>query len=529
VRLDSFLDASAGRTPDKVAIVFGERRLTYAHIDQAANRLAWALREGGVARGDRVAVYLDNSPEAVISIFGVLKADAVFMMVNPTTKSEKLLTLLNDARPTVVITDGRRLPTVLRVRESATSVTMVLVSGSESDRDDEALEAAPGVLALDAIIQRTDGSTAPARYAIDIDLASLIYTSGSTGRPKGVMLTHRNMVTASTSITTYLENRSSDIVLNVLPLSFDYGLYQVLMAFQFGGTVVLERSFTYPHAVLETLAREQVTGFPVVPTIAALLLQMDLTCYDFSSVRYVTNTAAALPVAHLSELRKQFPGAKIFSMYGLTECKRVTFLPPEQLDRRPSSVGRGMPNQEVYLIDAEGKRLRSGVGELVIRGSHVMQGYWEQPEDTARVLKPGPIGNECVLHTGDLFRMDEEGYLYFISRMDDIIKTRGEKVSPREVEDVLHRLEGVAEAAVTGLPHAILGQAIKATVVPKRGALLSEHDVLRHCGQYLEDFRVPHMVEFRDALPKTANGKADRAALIKAAETLANPSLQATH
>jgi acyl-coenzyme A synthetase/AMP-(fatty) acid ligase len=289
------------------------------------------------------------------------------------------------------------------------------------------------------------------------------------------------------------------------------------MAFQFGGTVVLERSFTYMHAVLETIVREQVTGFPLVPTIAALLLQLDLTRYDFPSLRYVTNTGAALPVAHIAELRRRFPKATLYSMYGLTECKRVTFLPPAELDRRPDSVGRGMPNEEVYIVDQAGTRLDSGIGELVIRGSNVMQGYWERPEETARVLAPGRFPGERVLRSGDLFRMDEDGYLYFVSRMDDMIKTRGEKVSPREVEDVLHRMDGIAEAAVTGLPHPILGQSIKASVVLKQGVYLTDQDVWRHCAQYLEDFMLPHLVEFCAELPKTPNGKNDRAALAAAA------------
>jgi long-chain acyl-CoA synthetase len=510
VRIDSFLEDSAARTPDKVALVFGDRRLTYAEIDRACNRLAAGLREAGVRRGDRVAIYLENCPEAVIAIFAVLKADAVFMMVNPSTKEEKLNALVNDARASAIVTDARRLPSVERRPECTPSLHTVFATGIEQSpapRGDRRVIALDPLLADDTIVP------APARHAIDVDLAALIYTSGSTGLAKGVMLTHRNMTSASTSITTYLENQPSDIILNVLPLSFDYGLYQVLMAFQFGGTVVLERSFTYMHAVLETLVRERVTGFPLVPTIAALLLQLDLTRYDFPSLRYLTNTGAALPVAHIAELRRRFPDATLYSMYGLTECKRVTYLPPAELDRRPESVGRGMPNQEVYIVDQAGNRLESGVGELVIRGSNVMQGYWDRPEETARVLAPGRFPGENVLRSGDLFRMDEDGYLYFVSRMDDIIKTRGEKVSPREIEDVLHRMDGIAEAAVTGQPHPILGQSIKASVVLKQGVYLTDQDVWRHCAQYLEDFMLPHLVEFCAELPKTENGKNDRAAL----------------
>jgi acyl-CoA synthetase (AMP-forming)/AMP-acid ligase II len=325
------------------------------------------------------------------------------------------------------------------------------------------------------------------------------------------MLTHLNMVSAATSITTYLGNTPDDIILNVLPLSFDYGLYQALMAFKMGATLILERSFTYPYAVIEKLIGEKVTGFPIVPTISAVLLQLDLKRYDFSSLRYITNTAAALPKHHIQQLRNLFPHVKLFSMYGLTECKRVSYLPPEQIDIRPTSVGKAIPNEEVYIVNEEGRRVGPGViGELVVRGSNVMKGYWELPEETDRVLKSGPLPGEKVLHTGDFFRMDEEGYLYFISRKDDVIKCGGEKVSPKEVEEVLYSLHGIVEAAVVGVPDAVLGQAIKAFVTLGEGARLTTQDVLRHCAQRLETFMVPKFVEFRDALPKTSSGKISR-------------------
>ena len=507
MRVDTFLDRSAFAHPGKTALVFGQRRLTYAEIAQASDRLAAALASMGVRRGDRVAIYLENSPEAVIAVFGALKADAVFVMVNPTTKPEKLVAIMNDCSAVALITDARRLPMTAAARAGVPSLLGSIVTGIPAD------VAASGVGRLEAIL--ADASLrAPERRAIDLDLAALIYTSGSSGRPKGVMLTHRNMVTAATSITTYLQNRPDDVILNVLPLSFDYGLYQVLMAFKFGGTVVLERSFTYMHAVLETMARERVTGFPLVPTIAALLLQLDLTQYDFSSLRYVTNTGAALPQAHIAELRRLLPHARLYSMYGLTECKRVSYLDPDDLDTHPGSVGRGMPNEEVYIIDGDGNRLASGVGELVIRGSHVMQGYWGQPEETARALKPGPVSGEHVLHSGDLFRMDEDGYLYFIARKDNIIKSRGEKVSPKEVEEVLCRSANVAEAAVVGVPDPLLGNAIKAVVTLKPGAHATEQDIARHCCLYLEDFMVPHVIEIRSSMPRTPHGKVDLRALV---------------
>jgi acyl-CoA synthetase (AMP-forming)/AMP-acid ligase II len=343
---------------------------------------------------------------------------------------------------------------------------------------------------------------------IDLDLACLIYTSGSTGDPKGVMSDHSNVVFVASSIIEYLCNTESDIVINVLPLSFDYGLYQLLMAFKFGGTLVLENSFAYPAAILKRIEQERVTGFPGVPTIFALLLQMDLSAYDLSSLRYLTNTAAALPPSHILELRHKFPWATLYSMYGLTETKRTLYLPPDQLETRPGSVGIPIPGTEAWIEDAAGRRLGPGeVGELVVRGRHVMRGYWEAPEATAKRYRPGPIPGERLCYTGDLFRMDEGGYFYFVGRSDDIIKSRGEKVAPKEVENVLYGLSGVVEAAVVGVPDPILGQAIKALLVVKSGVKLTAAEVLAHCRAHMEDYMVPQQVEFKDALPKTASGK----------------------
>jgi amino acid adenylation domain-containing protein len=502
LQVEHFLEASARRLPHKVALVDGTRRVTYAEMDRLASGVARGLRAAGARRGDRIAVYLENSLEAVASIFGILKAGCVFLVVNPTTKADKLAFVLDNSRAVAIVTDHRRQDTVEGLTSRLPHLRTLVVVAPRA-----ALPTGPGLqrVSFDELA-RTDGPTRDSG-CIDIDLAALIYTSGSTGHPKGVMLTHLNIVSAATSITTYLENTEDDVILDVLPLSFDYGLYQVLMAFKIGGTVVLERSFAYPAVVLERIAAERVTGFPIVPTISAILLQMDLGRYDLSSLRYITNTGAMLPTRHIVELRRLLPHVKIYSMYGLTECKRVSYLPPDQIDRRPTSVGKGMPNEEVYIVDDQGNRLESGVGELVVRGSHVMKGYWEMPDETDRVLRPGPLPGERVLYTGDLFRMDEEGYLYFVGRKDDIIKTRGEKVSPREVENVLYALDGIAEAAVIGVPDEILGEADKAVVALREGASLTEQDVLRHCSRHLEDFMVPKHVEIAAALPKTPSGK----------------------
>jgi len=509
LQLEAFLEQSARRLPQKSALVFGEQRLTYAEVEARCNRLAHGLLAAGVERGDRVAIYLDNSVEAVISVFAVLKAGAVFVMVNPTTKVEKLTWILNNCQAKALVAPAQKLGVLDDCWSQTPHLASVFLTGRNASVSGNA---AKQFYNLDELTGQQAGSAqAPAKRAIDIDLAALVYTSGSTGNPKGVMLTHLNMVSAATSITTYLENRENDIILSVLPLSFDYGLYQALMAFKIGGTLVLERSFTYPHAVLERVVREKITGFPLVPTMAAILLQMDLSKYDFSSLRYVTNTAAALPVEHIRKLRGLFPHVTLFSMYGLTECKRVSYLPPDQLDIRPGSVGKGMPNEEVFVVDDAGRRVPAEViGELVVRGANVMKGYWQLPEETAKKLRPGPVPGEMMLYTGDLFRTDDEGYLYFVGRKDDIIKSRGEKVSPKEVENVLCSHPAIAEAAVIGVPDPVLGEAIKAIVALRSDAQATEKDVLRYCAQHLEDFMVPQIVEIRDTLPKTSNGKINK-------------------
>ncbi|HJT96799.1 MAG TPA: AMP-binding protein, partial [Rhodanobacteraceae bacterium] len=373
-------------------------------------------------------------------------------------------------------------------------------------------------------------AAAPARpqdpvRGIDIDLAMLVYTSGSTGQPKGVMMTHRNIEFAATSITTYLEARADDVVLSVLPLSFDYGLYQLLMAVMKGATLVLEKSFAFPQKILPLLASERVTGFPLVPTMAALIVQLRNFNPEWAAtVRYLTNTAAALPPAHILKLQEMFAKSRIFSMYGMTESKRCTYLPPEQLATRPTSVGIAIPGTEVWVADDAGNPVPPNTdGELVVRGAHVMQGYWRNEEATAKTLRTGRYPWEKVLHTGDLFRMDEEGFCYFVGRKDDIIKSRGEKVSPKEVENVLYALAGIREAAVVGVPDQVLGRALKALVVIEDGSAIQARDVVAHCMANLEDFMVPRLVEFRDALPKTSTGKIRRAALQAEAEGRALP------
>jgi amino acid adenylation domain-containing protein len=506
--VQDFLEQSAARLPGKTALVCGAGRWTYAELDNLANRFANALRRLGVQRGDRVGICLQNSHEAVVALFGTLKADAVFVMIHPSTKQAKIRYILDNCRASALVADTKSdVSGIVSAQEGASVASLLgcFLVGPLPPALASLPQATPWTAALEA-----ETPTRPTRTGVDLDLACLIYTSGSTGEPKGVMSDHSNVVFAASSITDYVGNVESDVVLNVLPLSFDYGLYQVLMILKTGGTLVLERSFTFPAAVLKIMERERVTGFPGVPTLFAILLQLDLSGFDLSALRYLTNTAANLPVSHIQEIRNKFPNATLFSMYGLTETKRTLYLPPAELDRRPGSVGIPIPGTEAWLVDDDGRRLPPGsTGELVVRGRHVMRGYWEAPDATAARYRPGPLPGERVCHTGDLFRTDAEGYFYFVSRKDEIIKSRGEKVSPKEVESVLYGIPGVVEAVVVGEPDPILGQAIKALIVVQ-GRTLTANEVLAHCRKHLEDLMVPKIVEFRDELPKTSSGKLTR-------------------
>jgi long-chain acyl-CoA synthetase len=492
------LEASVARTPEKTALIADGRSHSYRALDRMVTQLALAMQRRGVTRGDRVALFMRNGLEFVMGVFASLRCGAAFMPINPQTKAAKLRYILEDATPRCVLTEAD-LRGVLgaALAEHAGPAPQVLVAGEP----------------LAAAMAEAEGELMDPGL-IDLDLAAIIYTSGSTGDPKGVMLSHRNMLAAADSISTYLGLCAGDVILCALPLSFDYGLYQVLMSAKVGATVVLEPSFAFPTEILELMQREHVTVFPGVPTMFAMLMALDLSRYQLPALRTITNTAAALSARQIADLRRLFPRARLFSMYGLTECKRVSYLPPAQLDVRPTSVGRGMPNQEVYLIDEQGHRLPLGrTGQLVVRGSNVMMGYWRKPEETERRLRPGTYPGERVLHTGDLFRTDSEGYLYFVGRTDDIIKSRGEKVSPREVENTIHELPAVSEVAVVGVPDPLLGEAIKAYVVLKPAAHCTAAEVVKHCHHHLENFMVPKHVEFVTALPQTQTGKVSKTEL----------------
>jgi long-chain acyl-CoA synthetase len=500
----------AGSDPSlraRTALVTDGQSYTFGQLLDASLRLAAALRNRGVGRGDRVAIYLDNSWPCAVAIYATLIAGAAMVLINPQTKEEKLEFILRDSGARALVSDSALSRVFLPALARLTPRPAVFCSGI--------LDVKPGIESFEGAIA---GASALARPApiIPLDLAAILYTSGSTGHPKGVMQTHQSMLFAATSIIEYLRLGTEDRILCVLPLSFDYGLYQLLMSIELGACLILERSFTYPAQAFERFRNDQVSVFPGVPTIFATLIAAHRrTALRFPSVTRVTSTAAALPDDFTGSLHEIFPNALIYRMYGLTECKRVSYLEPELIDKKPGSVGRAIPGTEVYLLSESGEPVAAGdTGILHVRGPHVMTGYWNRPDLTDQMLKAGKLPGERVLCTGDLFRTDEEGFLYFVGRTDDIIKARGEKVSPVEVENALHRIPGVREAAVVGVPDPLLGEAVRAYVVADPDAGLTEHSVRVRSADLLESHMAPTQVIFVDSLPRSENGKVSRRALL---------------
>ncbi|MEO7068144.1 MAG: class I adenylate-forming enzyme family protein [Rhodanobacter sp.] len=496
------------RFAHKTVVVIEGQPHTYAEMLDHAQRLATALLVRGVTRGDRIAIYMDNSWPCVVSIFAILLAGGVFLLINPQTKSDKLRFILGDSGARLLLTDGHLAQEFTPLLDGTAATFNVIASGNLPD-------GYPIVSFDTALADAAPLATRPA--TIPLDLAALIYTSGSTGQPKGVMQTHQSMVFASGSLIEYLRLGENDCILCALPLAFDYGLYQLLMTVRLGATLVLERSFTYPAQVFARMVEFGVTVFPGVPTIFSMLLsahRREPMC--FPGITRVTNTAAALADNSATRLREIFPNALIYKMYGLTECKRVSFLEPELAERKPGSVGKAIPGTEVYLLSANGQPTPTGkTGTLYVRGPHVMLGYWNQPEQSADMLRPGKLPGERVLCTQDQFRMDAEGFLYFVGRSDDIIKTRGEKVSPAEVENAMLSIDGIREVAVVGVADELLDQSILAHVVLEQDCVLSAGQIRAQCIKRLENFMVPQQIVLCTELPHTATGKVSKRALLQ--------------
>ncbi len=509
------LRESVRRTPDKEALVHGEQRLSYRDVARRTGGLAAALRNFGARRGERVGIYLEASVPQVISIFGVSQSEAVYVPINALLHPEQVMHIARDCGMKALITTSAKVQALAEVIPQIPSLEFLIVTSGGSLPDlqlpvyqfDDACATEPPSVWKEASIEK--------------DLAAILYTSGSTGKPKGVMLSHANVVAGSRIVSTYLGITESERILAVLPFSFDAGMNQLMTAFEKGGTLVLI-NFTFAREIVQVLVKERITGLAGVPTLWSLLAQPNSTLskQPMTYLRYITNTGGAMPQAVLKILREVLPTTSIFLMYGLTEAFRSTYLPPEELDRRPTSMGKAIPDTEILVLNDKGEICKPGEpGELVHRGPTVSLGYWNRPEDTARALRPNPLlppelGDcERVCYSGDLVKTDEDGFLYFIGRRDTMIKSSGFRISPTEVEEVLFQTGKLRGAAVIGVPDEVLGQVVKAYVVARDGEPLDTEALLAACAEKMPRYMVPKFIEVLAEMPKTSSGKVDYPAL----------------
>jgi len=503
---------AAERAPQAAALTFGADTWDYQRLAEAVDRAARAFLDLGLARSERLAVYLDKRFETVVGAFGAAAAGGAFVPVNPLLKADQVAYILRDCNVRILVTSPERLDTLAPVLGDCHDLHSIVVVASP--------ERLPAILGKTTVGWPSGLEAAGTRQphrTIDTDMAAILYTSGSTGRPKGVVLSHRNMFAGACSVAQYLENRPSDRILSALPLSFDAGFSQLTTAFLAGASVVLI-NYLLPRDVVNACERERITGLTAVPPLWIQLAQLKWPAAAQESLRYFANTGGRMPRATLEALRAALPNSKPFLMYGLTEAFRSTYLPPSEVDRRPDSIGKAIPNAEILVVREDGTPCAPGEpGELVHRGALVSLGYWNDPEKTAERFKPAPgqpgglVMPEIAVWSGDTVRIDEEGFVYFISRRDEMIKTSSYRVSPTEVEEVVYSTGLIGEAAALGIPHPTLDQAIVVVVTPRPGELVDTDKLLAECRRRLPGFMVPTAVRVSATpLPRNPNGKIDR-------------------
>ncbi|MCZ8111348.1 MAG: acyl-CoA ligase (AMP-forming), exosortase A system-associated [Betaproteobacteria bacterium] len=517
--LHELVQRAADRAPGSHALVYGEQRLDYTALAESVARFASGLTAWGLQRTQRVGVWLEKRIETVIASFGAPAAGGVFVPMNPLLKPEQVVYIARDCNVRVLVTSPERWATLLPLVAQAPDLELVILTASV-----RAADAARGV-DLMAWTDVLAPAASSGHRVIDTDLCAILYTSGSTGKPKGVVLSHRNMVAGAKSVATYLENGPHDTLLAALPLSFDAGFSQLTTAFHSGARVVL-LNYLLPKDVLKAMEREKVTGLTAVPPLYIQLSALDWPAAIGEHLRYFANTGGRMPRETLQLLRQRLPKAKPFLMYGLTEAFRSTYLPPEEVDRRPDSIGKAIPNAEILVLREDGSECAPDEpGELVHRGALVGQGYWNDAEKTAERYKllPAGIGGrqagqmlpEYAVFSGDTVRRDAEGFLYFVGRRDEMMKTSGYRVSPTEVEEVLYATKLVGECVAFGVDHATLGQAIQViATAPDGSAALDVPALLAECKKHMPAYMVPHGVEpMAGPLPRNPNGKIDRKTL----------------
>ena len=513
--LPELISRSAQRFPEHIALTYGKDSLSYAQLQTAVSAFASGIVGLGLQRGERVAIYLEKRFETVIASFGAPAAGAVFVPLNPLLKAEQVAYILRDCNVRLLVTSPERHALLREALADCPDLRQTILVNTPAG------QAPATCCAWDDLMQMP---ARPGHRVIDTDMTAILYTSGSTGKPKGVVLSHRNMVAGAKSVASYLENHADDTLLAALPLSFDAGFSQLTTAFHVGARVVL-LNYLLPRDVLKALERERVTGLTAVPPLYIQLAQLDWPAHITEHLRYFANTGGRMPRETLMALRSRLPQSKPFLMYGLTEAFRSTFLPPEEVDKRPDSIGKAIPNAEILVLREDGTPCNANEpGELVHRGALVGMGYWNDPEKTAERYKPLPSNTpgreaglvlpELAVYSGDNVRRDEEGFLYFIGRRDEMMKTSGYRVSPTEVEEILYATRLVGECVAFGVDHETLGQSIQVIATPPADGELDIPALLAECRKQMPAYMVPSGIEARQGpLPRNPNGKIDRKTL----------------
>jgi long-chain acyl-CoA synthetase len=501
MQVNQFLEASADKTPDAGAAWHDGRWMTYGEIETLSNRTANGLLGNGIRRGDRVALLLENSFEYIIGYYAILKAGAVTVALNTAFTADRIAHAIRDSGAKGVISAPKFSRVLSPALKQTPDVEFLLLKQEASANDPEGCPCR--ILRLNELYEG-GRSTRPGVRSIDLDVASIVYTSGSTGKPKGVTLSHLNIVSNTRSIAEYLKLTAADRVLAVLPFYYIYGKSLLNTHFFAGGSVVIDNRFAYPSVTLETMKEMEVTGFAGVPsTFMILLRKTDLRERRFERLRYVTQAGGAMAPVVQKEAARAFAPAKLVVMYGATEASaRLSFLDPDDLPRKWGSIGKPIPNVDLRIFDEWGQEAAPGrVGEIVARGSNIMIGYWNDPAETERVLRHG------WYHTGDLGRVDEEGFFYVTGRIKDMLKVGGERVSAKEIEEGILEIPQVHETAVIGIPDELLGEAVKVFIVPAEGAGFSERDFETEIRKRLPSYMHPKTVVLVRELPKNESGK----------------------
>ncbi len=511
ILLHHLIRQTAKTSASNNALQYKDTVLSYQQLHKQVISLSHAFIKLGLKRSERIAIYLPKRIESVISIFSASAADASFVPINPILKSEQVAYILNDCNVRLLITTYARLQQLEPILVHCADLLNIII-----------IDRPKKFISTLAHIKITLWNDIPSyekephiNVNIDTDIAAILYTSGSTGQAKGVVLSHRNIITGTQSVASYLNNNSDDRILAVLPFSFDYGLSQLSTAFSVGACVIL-MEYLFPNDVIKAVSKYKITGLAAVPPLWIQLAQLEWPESTQHSLRYFTNSGGALPVEILNTLRKKLSSALPFLMYGLTEAFRSTYVPPELIDSHQDSMGIAIPNAEILVLRQDGTECADNEpGELVHRGSLVSMGYWNNPNKTSEIFKPIPsllsdkTTPELAVWSGDTVRRDKDGFLYFISRKDDMIKTSGYRVSPNEIEEIVYQFDRTKEVIALGIPHPILGQAITLLVVPK-DKNIQEQDLSVFCKKNLPNFMHPSKIFFKEALDRNQNGKIDR-------------------